>query len=463
MVAVLKQIMLTNFSPSQWRNSSFLYQWVGLFAGWRESSWLMQWSEAIAALMISLVFLLGPFVATSLIGFLLALLGLYWGLLTLADSRINSGITPIHLIVLLYWGISAVAVGFSPVKMAALAGFGKLSLNLLFFLASARILRSPILLNRIITAILLVGLVVSSYGIKQQIDGVEQLATWNDPTSDLAGATRVYSYLGNPNLLAAYLLPMIALSVAAIFVWRKGMPKILAITMTGINLACLYFTQSRGGWLGLVVASAVFLLLSYLWWRETLPNFWKRWLLPLVFGGAGLLFILGFILVEPLRIRVMSIFAGREDSSNNFRINVWEGVKKMIRDRPIIGIGPGNSAFNKIYPLYMSPKYSALSAYSIYLEICVETGLIGFFTFLWFLVVTVSQGVREIIALRKSLNLQGFWVMAAIAGMSGLLVHGFVDTVWYRPQISTLWWFLVAVIASQYSYLVKTNPLDTNS
>jgi putative inorganic carbon (HCO3(-)) transporter len=135
----------------------------------------------------------------------------------------------------------------------------------------------------------------------------------------------------------------------------------------------------------------------------------------------------------------------------------------MIRDRPIIGIGPGNSAFNKIYPLYMSPKYSALSAYSIYLEISVETGLIGFFSFLWFLIVTVSQGVREIIALRKSLNLQGFWVMAAIAGMSGLLVHGFVDTVWYRPQISTLWWFLVAVIASQYSYLVKTNPLDTNS
>jgi putative inorganic carbon (hco3(-)) transporter len=463
MVAVLKQIMLTNFSPSQWRNSSFLYQWVGFFANWRENSWLMQWSEAIAALIISLVFLLGPFVATSLIGFLLAILGLYWGLLTLADSRINSGITPIHLIVLLYWGISAVAVGFSPVKVAALTGFAKLSLNLFFFLVSARVLRSPILLNRIITVILLVGLVVSSYGIKQQIDGVEQLATWNDPTSDLAGATRVFSYLGNPNLLAAYLLPMIALSVAAIFVWRKGMPKALAVFITGINLACLYFTQSRGGWLGLVGASAVFLLLSYLWWRETLPNFWKRWLLPIIFGGAGLLFVAGFLFVEPLRIRVMSIFAGREDSSNNFRINVWEGVKKMIRDRPIIGIGPGNSAFNKIYPLYMSPKYSALSAYSIYLEICVETGLIGFSCFLWFLIVTISHGVREIIALRKGLNFQGFWVMAAIAGMSGLLVHGFVDTVWYRPQISTLWWFLVAIIASQYSYLVKTNPLDTNS
>jgi putative inorganic carbon (HCO3(-)) transporter len=256
---------------------------------------------------------------------------------------------------------------------------------------------------------------------------------------------------------------MIALSVAAIFVWRKGMPKVLAVFITGINLACLYFTQSRGGWLGLVGASAVFLLLSYLWWRETLPNFWKRWLLPIIFGGAGLLFVAVFLFVEPLRIRVMSIFAGREDSSNNFRINVWEGVKKMIRDRPIIGIGPGNSAFNKIYPLYMSPKYSALSAYSIYLEICVETGLIGFACFMWLLIVTISQGVRQIIALRKTLNLQGFWVMGAIAGMAGLLVHGFVDTVWYRPQISTLWWFLIAIIASQYSHIVKKNPLQTDS
>ena len=81
----------------------------------------MQWSEAIAALMISLVFLLGPFVATSLIGFLLAVLGLYWGLLTLADSRINSGITPIHLIVFLYWGISAVAVVSATTPLARVA------------------------------------------------------------------------------------------------------------------------------------------------------------------------------------------------------------------------------------------------------------------------------------------------------------------------------------------------------
>ncbi len=462
MVAVLKQVMMTNFSPSQWRQGSYLYQLVGMFGHWREGSFLMQWSEAIAALLISFVYVLGPFTSTGMIGFLLAIMGLYWGLLTLSDTRNNSGITPIHLLVFLYWGISAVAVAFSPVKMAALVGFGKLSLNLCLFLIAARVLRSPIFLNRLITVILLVGLIVSSYGIKQQFDGVEQLATWNDPTSDMAGATRVYSYLGNPNLLASYLLPILAFSIAALFVWRRKLPKVLAGLMVVINLACIYFTQSRGGWLGVVGLLATFLILSYLWWRDSLPAFWKRWLLPIAFGSIAVLFILGFLFVAPLRMRILSLFAGREDSSNNFRINVWEGVKSMIRDRPIIGIGPGNTAFNKIYPLYMRPKYSALSAYSIYLEICVETGLIGFTCFMWLLLVTISNGIRQIITLRQSANFQGFWVIATLSGMAGLLVSGIADTVWYRPQVSTLWWFLIAIIAGQYSYLAaKKAPLPT--
>ncbi|MEB3310494.1 MAG: IctB family putative bicarbonate transporter [Snowella sp.] len=461
MIAGLKQVMLTNFSPSQWRQSSYLYQLVGMFGHWREGSYLMQWSEAIAALLISLVYIVGPFTSTSLIGVLLSILGLYWGLLTVADTRNNSGITPIHLLVFLYWGISAVAVSFSPVKMAALVGFGKLSLNLFLFLIAARVLRSPVFLNRLITVILLVGLIVSSYGIRQQIDGVEQLATWNDPTSEMAGATRVYSYLGNPNLLAAYLLPILAFSIAALFVWRRGLPKVLAGIMVIINVACIYFTQSRGGWLGMVGVLAAFLILSYLWWRDSLPPFWQRWLLPISFGGVGILFILGLLLVAPLRMRVLSLFAGRADSSNNFRINVWEGVKSMIRDRPILGIGPGNTAFNKIYPLYMRPKYSALSAYSVYLEILVETGFIGFICFMWLLLVTISHGVRQIIALRQSLNLQGFWVIATLSGMAGLLVNGIADTVWYRPQVSTLWWLLIAIIASQYSYLAKKTPIAT--
>ena len=72
---------------------------------------------------------------------------------------------------------------------------------------------------------------------------------------------------------------------------------------------------------------------------------------------------------------MLSIFAGRADSSNNFRINVWEACFKIIKDYPLIGIGPGNDAFNQIYPRYMNSRYPALSAYSVYLEHIVEMGL----------------------------------------------------------------------------------------
>jgi putative inorganic carbon (HCO3(-)) transporter len=144
----------------------------------------------------------------------------------------------------------------------------------------------------------------------------------------------------------------------------------------------------------------------------------------------------------------MSIFAGREDSSNNFRINVWLSAIEMIRDRPIIGIGPGNDAFNKIYPLYMKPKYSALSAYSVLLETAIETGVVGLVAFLWLLLVALHQGCLHLQRLRQTGNPDGYWLIAAIATLAGMMMHGLVDTVWYRPQVNMLWWLAMAIVAS---------------
>ena len=444
-----QQFTLSELHLSQWRGASYLYQLVGFWQTWHQGSLLLQWSEAIGALLICLVLALGPFVSTSLMGILLLAGALFWGLLTLSDDK-QFGVTPIHLLVLLYWSIATVAVAFSPVKSAAFSGWIKLTLYLLMFALSARVLRSPRISSWVITIFLHVALVVSVYGVRQEFFGAEQLATWNDPNSPLAQDTRVYSYLGNPNLLAGYLLPAIALSIAAVFAWRGWLPKALALMMVVVNSACLYFTDSRGGWIGMLALIVTFLLLLYYWLKDLLSPFWRTWLLPLVLGSLAGLLILAVLLVEPLRLRVLSIFAGRGDSSNNFRINVWSAVFDMIRDRPLIGIGPGNDAFNKVYPLYMRPRFTALSAYSIFLETAVETGLIGLGCFLWLIVVTFNQGIGQLRRLRDSKNRQGFWLMAAIAAMAGMLAHGIVDTVWYRPQINTLWWLMVAIIASHY-------------
>jgi putative inorganic carbon (HCO3(-)) transporter len=480
MNSIWQQLTLFNLPLEQWRSTSYLYSFsCGSLRDWRQSSWLMQWAEPLGFVLITLIFGLAPFVGNALIGVLLIAAAAFWMLLTLSDEPLII-FSPIHLLVLTYWGIATIATAMSPVKQAAFSGWSKLTLYLLFFALMARILRSPKLRAWLIAFYLHIALIVSFYGVRQWIDKVPPLATWNDPTSTQADLTRAYSYLGNPNLLGSYLLPAIALSFAAILVWKSWGTKALAVTMLLVNCACLRYTDSRGAWIGCVVMMVVFAILLWYWWSPKMPRFWRTLALPLGLGSFAFVIILGILLVEPLRVRVSSIFVGRGDSSNNFRMNVWTAVIEMIQDRPILGIGPGNVAFNKVYPLYMRPRYSALSAYSVLLEITVESGFIGLMTFLWLLVVTFNQGAAQLKILRdqevvntissgevegevlsqdaklKSQDSSaGFWLMAAIATLTGMMAHGFVDTVWYRPEVNMLWWLMVAIIASYYVVIPK--------
>ncbi|MEB3342909.1 IctB family putative bicarbonate transporter [Okeania sp.] len=453
MNSVWQKLTLTNLSfyDSEWLNASYLFGLLnGSLHNWRRGSWLMQWGEPLGFVLLAIIFSLAPFVNTALIGFLLFASAGFWVLLTVSNNT-QEYLTPIHLLIFIYWSIATLAVVVSPAKTAAFSGWVKLTLYLLLFVSGSLVLRSPKLRSWLINIYLLVSLIVSSYGIRQWIDKVEPLATWNDPTSIEAGVTRVYSYLGNPNLLAGYLLPAIGLSFVAIFAWRSRAQKSLAVTIFLVDFACLRYTGSRGSWIGFLALMFAMLILMWYWWNIYMPKFWQTWSLPIALGSLGGLLILAIILLEPLRNRVFSIFAGRQNSSNNFRMNVWMSVFDMIRDRPILGIGPGNNVFNKIYPLYQRPRYSALSAYSVPLEIIVETGFIGFSVFLWLLLVTVNQGMLQLRRFRDVGDNQGYWLIGAIAAMVGLMAHGFVDTVWYRPQINTLWWLMVAIVASYYN------------
>lgn len=442
---------LENTSLIKWRTASILGNLIGLFKGWYQGSFLLQYSEIIAGLLISLIIIVSPFVSTNLIGLLLLASASFWLLVTLAEPT-KEGFTSIHLLVLFYWGIATVAVAFSPVKIEAFSGWVKLTLYLVLFALSARVFRNPILTNWLITIYLLISFAVSAYGIRQKFIGVKPLATWNDPTSLMAQDTRVYSFLGNPNLLAGYLIPAVALSIFAFIIWETLPQKALALCMFFSNLFCVGFTGSRGGWIALVVLFIVVFLGLYYWWKNYLSSYLQKWLLPIIFGICILLIGVGMLLVESLRLRVFSIFSWRGDSSNNFRINVWISVLQIIRDYPLIGVGPGNEVFNKIYPNYMQTNYTALSAYCIFLELTVETGLIGLACFLWLIIVSFNEGIKQIINFRLQNNLQGILIIMAIASLAGLLTQGVFDTVWYRPQINTIWWIILGLIAANYRH-----------
>lgn len=454
MESLWTRITLSSFQPIEWLKVSYVHRLVGLLKSWQESSWLLKGSEGLSAFLIMIILAIAPFASTNQIGVLLVAVALCWGLMTLVDKT-SSGVTVIHITVLVYGVTAVLATVLSPMKKYAIGGLLEFSLYLFLFLLSARVFRSTRWVNWIFSSYLLSSLIVGCYGVRQKIFGAEPLATWNDPTSTVSQATRVYSYLGNPNLLAGYLLGSIALSASAIFVWKGLLPKLLAGTIFTINLGCVVFTGSRGGVMGLLTLITVYLLLLKFWYNGILPKFWQQWLLPTIFSLIGGIFFLAFIAIEPVRVRVLSIFAGRGDSSNNFRINVWEAVYKMIADRPIVGIGPGHDVFNKMYPLYMKPNYTALSSYSIWLEHLVELGVIGFTAFLWLILVTINQGITRFRAYIQDGNMKGLWLISAISVLVAMMIHGFVDTVWYRPQVNMIWWLMIAFIASQNAVLTE--------
>ncbi|MDZ8186512.1 MAG: IctB family putative bicarbonate transporter [Nostoc sp. ChiSLP02] len=463
---VWQRFTLSSLSVKEYLASSYVHRsLVGALSSWRQTSVLIQWGDSIAAALLSLVYALAPFTSSTLIGLLLVACAGFWLLLTLSDETTTNvpSFTPIHLLVLLYWGIAAVATALSPVKKAALNDLATLSLYLLLFALCARVLRSPRLRSWIIILYLHVSLIVSVYGMRQWFFGAAQLATWVDTQSPLSKTTRVYSYLGNPNLLAGYLLPAVIFSLVAIFAWQGWLKKALALTMFVVNAACLILTFSRGGWIGLVVATLTAMALLVYWKSIEMPPFLRTWSLPIVLGGLIGVLLIAVIFVEPVRLRVFSIFADRQDSSNNFRRNVWDAVFEMIRDRPILGIGPGHNSFNKVYPLYQRPRYTALSAYSILLEVAVETGFVGLACFLWLIIVALNTALLQIRRLRQLRNIEGFWLIGAIAILLGMLAHGTVDTVWYRPEVNTLWWLIVALISSYWTPLTQNKTNSSNS
>jgi putative inorganic carbon (hco3(-)) transporter len=459
MYSFWQRLTLSDLSLDRVVDASYVHRWVGSLHSWRQRSWLMQWGDEIGAILTSLIFIVSPFeksipgLSTETVGLLMIAVAAFWILLTVSDER-TGGVTPIHVTVLVFWAVSAIATGLSPARADAIGGLSKLSLYLLLFVMLARLCRSSRIRNWLIAIYLNIAFVVSGYGVHQSIYGAKQLGNWVDAESTLAKTTRVYSYLNNPNLLAGYLLPAIALSVAACFIWKGWVQKTLAIAMVIVNTYCFFVTYGRGAWIGMAVGMLVAVGLVYYWLRPQLPKFWRSWGFPIVLGIILAVSGLAMIAIPSLRDRILSIFSGSKDSSNNVRLEVWKAVQRMIHDRPILGFGPGDRVFKKIYPIYQtSPRFGATGAYSVFLETIVEIGYIGFSCLVWMIVVIFNCGLQGLSRLRQDRDEQAFWLIAVIVSITATLAQGATDTVWYRPEIQTLWWLTVGIVASFYQPL----------
>ncbi|WP_341901414.1 IctB family putative bicarbonate transporter [Synechococcus sp. UW140] len=423
----------------------WLLRWQGLWQGERNASRLLPFLPQLAGGLLTALLLLLPLADRGGLGLLITACGLLWLIWGLATPASGKPLGAVNGWLLAYLALALLATGFSPVPAAAAKGLFKLLSYLGVYALISRLLNeAPRWWDRLLGALLLGELITAVIGLRQLYGDTTELARWADPNSIADGTQRIYSTLENPNLLAGYLLPILPLALVALLRWRSPWLRLFALSSLGLGSVAMLLTYSRGGWIGMALALSAMGMLLLLRLSKHLAKPLRRWLPPLLIGLVVVGLLVAAVKIEPLRVRLLSMAAGREDSSNNFRINVWLAALEMIHDRPWLGIGPGNSIFNLIYPLYQQPRFTALSAYSVPLELAVETGIPGLLAALGLLFTSVRIGFSQLYR-DLFISLPCIGAMAAVLGLAG---HGLVDTIFFRPEVQITGWFLLATLGA---------------
>jgi len=422
-------------------STPWLLRWQGLLNGAAQGPLSSKLSLLAGVVLCALMAGL-PLVTRAGLSLLILAAGLLWLLWALCTPAGRIGGISAWLLLML--GIAVLATGCSPVPMAAFKGLLKLVSYLgVYALMRQLLATAPQWWDRIVAALLTGELVSSVLAIRQLYGDTSELARWADPNSVADGTIRVYGPLENPNLLAGYLIPILPIALVALLRWRSWPQRLFAAAALAFGCIALFLSYSRGGWLGMVAAVGSVALLLVLRQTRHWPILWRRLFPLLLVAGAVAVLVVAVTQIEPLRIRVMSLVAGREDSSNNFRINVWLAAIEMIQERPWLGIGPGNSAFNLIYPLYQQPKFNALSAYSVPLELLVEGGIPNLLAGLGLLAASIRAGWAQL----KGESIWALPALAALAAIAGLCVQGITDTIFFRPEVQISGWFCLATLS----------------
>ncbi len=235
---------------------------------------------------------------------------------------------------------------------------------------------------------------------------------------------RVYSFFENPNSYAELLLLLLPLLVALFFIFRRLSAKIAALLVFGIGAAAIVMTYSRASWVGLVVAALVYI---FLWDRRFLP-------LCLVVGLCAVPLLPSTVLNRILTITNTS------DSSTSSRFPLYNAGARMIARQPLMGVGLGIDAVQaRVTELnYYDAAIPFVHTHNTFLQVWLETGLLGLVSLLGHVLWTVKSAAR---AVRTSTDTAARHI--AIGGASalcGAMVCGLADYLWNYPRVMFIFW-----------------------
>ncbi len=396
---------------------------------------------------ILLVFLSSTVMSSDVIGFIALITVFLTVVKILTKPNETLSCKSFELWLLAYFMIVIISLAGSTLFHLSLKGFFKTFTYMAFYFSLVQYLKNN--KNKIPYLLGAIGLSVSFEavtGFLQNFSHVEEISGWQDVSglNPEEVMTRVYGTLKpyNPNLLGGYFVAGIPslYGLASYFLADKKYKfAIGGILLALFSTLTLFLTGCRGSYIGMMVIFCGMFAVSakYLWQN------YKTIYLSIVGGVVGLA-TTAVLLVSSLRARVLSIFAMRQDSSNSFRFNVYHSSVDMFKDNWLLGIGVGNQNFREIYGLYMKTGFDALSAYNIFLEIAVESGVFALIAFVGFLVTLVKNSVKFILTSADTKSV--IFVATALISICAVCIHGLVDTVFFRPQIQFVFWTMVGII-----------------
>jgi O-antigen ligase len=216
--------------------------------------------------------------------------------------------------------------------------------------------------------------------------------------SDTADLGRLSGGIGDPNELAAALLPAIPVALFAMATVRSLFVRWALVVCVLLSTAAIFMTGSRGGLIGMAVMfTAAFALAGPL--RQ-----------QVLAGGLAVIAVAFtyYTLFAPPEVlgRITSFTA----EGGSGRTDIWSIALQMFRDHPVFGIGAGN------FPI-LEPSYALVSinlpsvqvvfddphvVHNTYLHVLVELGIVGLACFGVFVVGVLAEGVRALSRFKRS-------------------------------------------------------------
>lgn len=399
------------------------------------------------------VFVLSTFASSDTIGYV----GLVTLFLTVIKLFVKKGekieLNLFEIFLLVYFIVVVVSLAGSSLLYLSFKGFLKTFTYLGFYFSAVQYFKNN--LSKIPVTIFTIALCASSQGIIgifQNFSQVGEISTWQDVSNinpeDVM--TRVYGTLQtlNPNLFGGYLvatLPCLFGSFVLSLLDKKYKFAGGFLVLSLITSIALILSGCRGAYLGSLAISVCFFgFLGKFIWESKKESLKKIYLY--VLGAIAAFSTCLVLFVSSIRTRVFSIFAMRNDSSTSFRMNVYQSAIHMFKDNWLLGIGIGNQNFREVYGIYMRTGFDALSAYCVFLEIAVESGIFALLAFLAFLGTLILKSIKFVLNC-KDLKLAAI-VAIAITSVIAVMVHGFVDTIFFRPQVQFVFWTMVAFVSA---------------